>query len=110
MVNLLRATVLKDHRGSRRLSMVVHISCRRASQPIAACCVNLSEGGMLLDGLKDVEVGDRVALEFEFPPIAFPIKVNGKVVRKDSPTRAAVSFANTPTVYVEAFRNLMKSR
>jgi hypothetical protein len=54
--------------------------------------LNISESGMLLQGLADIEVGQEVGLEFKIMDIGATLKVVGRIVRKEGADRLGLGF------------------
>jgi hypothetical protein len=54
--------------------------------------VNISEGGILLEGSGGASVGEELNLEFVLPQVGSRLRVHAKVVRKEAPDRIALQF------------------
>ena len=82
----------KDRRRAARLPLITEVICTWDAREFPLRSLNISESGMLLQGSAEVEVGQEVELEFKIPEVSSPLKVAGRIVRKESPDRLAVGF------------------
>jgi len=96
--------MLAERRRSARLPYRIAVNVMWEAQRFNSMSINISEGGMALEGSGAAAVGDVLALEFSMPEARHPIKVTGKIRGKDASGRTSIEFID-PT---EASRELIR--
>lgn len=92
LMGVLRACMVKAQVWHARLPFHTAVKVIRGSQSFQTPSVNLSENGMLLDGVAKLGVGERVAVEFQIPASRLPIHAHARVIRRDAQDRLGVHF------------------
>jgi DNA-binding NtrC family response regulator len=67
LVAAMRGPMLKEKRRYARLPFRVEVACQLGTRRFKAESVNISEGGILLDGSGGASVGEELNLEFTLP-------------------------------------------
>ncbi len=108
--NLLAAMggpISRERRRSARLAFRARIECVRGGLPaqrFIAKCLNLSEGGLLLEPSGGAEIGERLNLEFQLPTNDRALRTAARVLRKESGDRIAVEFSDLALRDLEAIQ------
>jgi DNA-binding response OmpR family regulator len=79
-------------RHSARLPFLTDVHYKSADGDLSMRSLNISETGMLLQSLHDVEVGQEVSLEFKIVEFRALLNVRARIVRKEGKDRVAVEF------------------
>jgi len=87
-----RGAMLAERRRNARLPYRTAVNCVWEEQRFRATSINISEGGMGLEGSGGAAVGDVVTLEFNMPEAKESIKVTGKIRNKDASGRTSIEF------------------
>jgi CheY-like chemotaxis protein len=82
----------KNRRHAARLPLFTEVTCTLKGQQVPLRSMNISASGMLLQPAIDAEVGEEVALEFKIAEAHTLLKVQARVVRKESAERVGVEF------------------
>ena len=91
----MRGVILREKRQHARLPYRTPVECRWGEPPervFKAESVNVGEGGVLFEPSGGLDIGANVRLEFMMPNRKKPIRAQAKVLRNESPNRAAVQF------------------
>jgi len=99
-----RGAMLAERRRSARIPYRTPVACDWEEQKFNSTSVNISDGGMALEGSGIAKVGDTLTLEFALPEAKRPIRVTGKIRGKDSGGRTAIEFTDAN----EASRSLIR--
>ncbi len=92
LINAMRGAKLRERRRHVRLPFRTTVIVRAGTKYFKANSLNISVAGMLLDTSDGAEPGQDVGLEFLMPDSGQPIRVRGKVVRKEEPNSIGVEF------------------
>jgi CheY-like chemotaxis protein len=85
--------MVREKRRYHRTSMEVQVFVNSSSHPeFMANSINISEGGMALDGSVPVQVGERLTLRFKMPETNAAIKLTGEVCWYDHEGRVGFQF------------------
>jgi len=108
LVRALRGSMLKERRRHARLPFRAAVNCQidgNGGKLFDTVSVNIGEGGMLLSPSGNVEVGQRLKLNFTLSDKAQIKDAQGLVVRKDQEGAAGIEFLALPLEYQEAIRS-----
>ena len=87
-----RGAMLAERRRNSRLPYRTTVNCVWEEERFTSMSINISEGGMGLEGSGGAAVGDVVTLEFNMPEAKESIKVTGKIRNKDASGRTSIEF------------------
>jgi CheY-like chemotaxis protein len=110
LVSAMRGMILREKRQNARLPFRTLVKCRWGQgneRFFQAESVNVGERGMLLEPSGGVGVGQVIRLEFRMPNRKTPMKLQGKVLRKEPPDRIAVYFAEIGPGEQECIRDFI---
>ena len=82
----------KGKRHAARLPLITEVICTWNDRQFPLRSLNISESGMLLQALVDVEVGQEIGLEFKIAEVRASLNVLGRIVRKEGTERVGVAF------------------
>jgi CheY-like chemotaxis protein len=82
----------KDKRHAVRLPLFTEVTCTWDNRQFPLRSMNISESGMLLQPLLDIEVGQEVGLEFKIADVRATLKVRARIARKEGTTGVAIQF------------------
>jgi len=82
----------KGKRHAARLPLITEVICTWNDRQFPLRSLNISESGMLLQALVDVEVGQEIGLEFKIAEVRASLNVPGRIVRKEGTERVGVAF------------------
>jgi len=82
----------KGKRHAARLPLITEVICTWNDRQFPLRSLNISESGMLLQALVDVEVGQEIGLEFKIAEVRASLNVRGRIVRKEGTERVGVAF------------------
>jgi CheY-like chemotaxis protein len=94
LYNATRGSTLEERRRHQRAPLQVKVEGRLGDRRFEATGLNISEGGILLEPSRGLEVGQEFDLVFNLPGAAEQLKARGKAVRKEPPDRIAAEFTN----------------
>lgn len=85
--------MVREKRRYHRTRIEVQVFGRSSSHPeFIAKSINISEGGMALDGAVPLQVGERLELRFKLPETETAIKLTGEVCWFDGDGRVGFQF------------------
>jgi CheY-like chemotaxis protein len=87
-----RGMMVEDRRRYVRLPLRVEVECQAGSKNIRVRSVNVAQGGMLLEASGEAVEGEITEITFALPGIRQPLKLMGKIVRKEPSGAMAVEF------------------
>jgi len=93
-----RGAMLAERRRSARLPYRTAVACHWEERRFNSTSVNISEGGIALEGSGMAQVGDALTLEFELPEAKRPIRVTGKIRGKDPSGFTSIEFTEVNEV------------
>jgi hypothetical protein len=76
---------LSDKRSYSRYSLWFPVTVDGASKQLWAVCKDVSAGGILISGNRQLTVGDVVTLTFRLTPDTEERRVSGRIVRIEQP-------------------------
>ena len=82
----------QDRRRSVRLPLFTEVVCKWNERHFTVHSLNIGESGMLLQPLRDVEVGQEVGLEFKIAEVHTSLNVVARIVRKQGDKGVGVKF------------------
>jgi CheY-like chemotaxis protein len=82
----------KGRRHAARLPIFTEVVCSWDERQFPLRSMNISETGMLLQGLADIEVGQEVRLEFKIAEVNASLNALARIVRKEGTDRVAGAF------------------
>ena len=95
LLRVIRARPMIERRRSFRLPFRTTVECRSRldpNPPLRMNSLELSDGGVVLETSRELEVGQELWLEFLLPGDMKPRKLLGKVLRKGPPERIVVDY------------------
>jgi CheY-like chemotaxis protein len=102
-----RGAMLAERRRSARLPYRTAVNVELEAQRFNSMSINISEGGMALEGSGTAVVGDTLSLEFSMPDARHTIKVTGKIRGKDATGRTSIEFITPAEASREIIREYM---
>lgn len=102
--------VLRQKRGTVRIPIHSTVKCRTNSEDRMLQAVNIGEGGILLGNALGLEIDAALDLEFYLPEAEKLTITEGRVVRKELPSRIGVAFHNISPDALEAIREYVGQR
>jgi hypothetical protein len=102
-----RGAMLAERRRSARLPYRTAVTVDWEAQRFNYISINISEGGMALEGSGPAVVGDTLSLEFNMPEAKHTIKVTGKIRGKDATGRTSIEFIDPAEASREIIREYM---
>lgn len=109
LLNSTRGTMLVNRRRFRRIPFNVEVTVNLGSDTRKVRSLDLSEGGMLLEGLK-MEVGKGVQLSFRLHSEGSRISTHASVKRVDEDNRAGLLFENLKVAHQELLRDFIDTQ
>ena len=92
LLETLSSHMLAEKRVYARLPLQTLVDCTAGMYEFKSSSVNISEGGMLLEGSGGVAVGRKLDLQFRLPGGSEGLNPRAKVVRREPPDWMAVQF------------------
>jgi len=105
-----RGAMLAERRRSSRLPYRTAVAVIWEDQRFNSVSINISEGGIALEGSGAAAVGDVLSMEFNMPEGKHPIKVTGKIRGKDATGRTSIEFTNSGEASRELIREYIYGR
>jgi CheY-like chemotaxis protein len=84
----------KGKRPASRMPLFTPVKCVWGQQQAVLSSLNISESGMLLKPSLDLEVGDKVALEFAIAEVGGSLSALARIARKEETPSVAVEFTD----------------
>lgn len=88
----MRSAILRERTRYVRLPFRTTVTCRWGNEQSELGSVNISEGGMLLESSRGLELGEEINLDFTLSPGQEHLSLRAKVVHKEPPDRIGVQF------------------
>ena len=107
LYNATRGATLEERRRHQRWPLQAKVECKLGDRRFESTGLNISEGGILLEPSRGIEVGQEFDLAFNLPGAPEQLKVRAKVVRKEPPDRIAAEFINLSSEQKTAIRSLI---
>jgi CheY-like chemotaxis protein len=79
-------------RHAARLPLFTEVLCSLDNRQFSLRSMNISETGMLLQPTLEIEVGQKVGLEFKIAEVRASLNVRVRIVRKEGTERMGVAF------------------
>jgi CheY-like chemotaxis protein len=92
LLEAISAHMLAEKRCYMRLPLRTAVDCTVGTYHFKSSSVNMSEGGMLLEGSGGLEVGRELDLQFMLPGAPEGLNPRARVVRREPPDWMAVQF------------------
>ncbi len=111
LVKAMRGPMLRERRRHARLPLRVPVKCRAGQaldKKFIAGSETIAEGGMLLGPSGGFEPGELIELEFTLPRESEPVKVPGRILRKEPQDRIAVGFTEMDEVSRSAIERYIR--
>jgi len=89
-----RGSMLREKRRYARLPYRTVVICTFREEKHTVTSLNVCEGGLALESAAGAPPGEHLELEFRLPTSPQPLKLRGKVIRKEPPDRTAVLFVD----------------
>jgi len=97
LFNAMRSALFRERRRYVRLPFRAAVRCSSKGRNFTSSTLDIAEGGMLIEPSGRLDVGEELDLEFNLPSEREPLRVRGRVVRKEPPDRAGIEFTNVPS-------------
>lgn len=81
LYRVIAGTFATEHRRFRRVAFTTEVTCEVGMRKLTGKSIDVSEGGMLFQAPRPVEVGQAVRISFRVPRQTKPIAVDGNVLR-----------------------------
>ncbi len=94
LLRTMQGAMPKEKRACGRLPLQNIVACRAGQYGFKALGRDISEGGMLLQGARDVSEGEKLDLRFSLPGIQGILNLRATVVRVEGGDRTAVRFVS----------------
>lgn len=88
----LRQIMLEEKRRSARVPFQATVKCIGGTRNLVFKSLNISEGGLLLEGDGEVTLGEELEVEIGSPQLGQPLKVKAEAIRREMPNRTAIAF------------------
>ena len=105
-----RGPMLREQRHHARLPYRTTVICSYREEKYTVTSLNVCEGGMALETAAGAPLGEVLELEFKLPTSPEPLKLQGKVIRKERPDRTAVQFLELKEFEREALQNYIAGK
>ena len=105
-----RGAMLAERRRTVRLPYRTDVTVDWEAQRFNSVSINISEGGLALEGSGAAAVGDSLTMEFSMPDTKHTIKVTGKVRGKDSTGRTSIEFIDPGEASRDVIREYMHGK
>ncbi len=92
LMAVMRGPMLKEKRHYARMPFRTAVTCQLDTKQFKAVSVNISKGGMLLEGSGGARHGDELNVEFMVPLADHQLRARAKVIRMEAPDRIALQF------------------
>jgi CheY-like chemotaxis protein len=110
LLRCLHDAMLREKRSYVRLPLRTVVTCKVGEQRFTSTSLNISEGGMLLEGAGWLAVGDEVVVRLSLPDWPESLNPTGIVIRKEPPARVGLHFVNLPSDDRKAIRDYIAGR
>lgn len=87
-----RGMMIQERRRYGRLPLCINVDCQAGGRRFKVRSVDLAQGGILLDASGGLVEGEITEVEFALPGVREPLRLMGKVVRKELSEGMAVEF------------------
>lgn len=101
----LEAAMLREKRSYVRLPVKTEVLCKYAGEDFVCPSVNVSEGGMLMDGAPAVPPGKFVTLSFTLPGSSGTVNAHAVTLRAGPGSLMAVQFVGLAAGDLKAVQN-----